>query len=78
MEDLRLKKYRNKSITWEQFEKKYVEIIKSNDDFNDFNYNLLKSACLLCSEDKPDKCHRRLLAELFRLNKKTKINIIHL
>ena len=73
-----LKKYRNKSITWEQFEKKYVKIIKSSDDFNDFNYNVLKNACLLCSEDKPDKCHRRLLAELFRLNKKTKINIIHL
>ena len=73
-----LKKYRNKSITWQQFEKEYVKNIKSNDDFNDFNYNLLKNACLLCSEDKPDKCHRRLLAELFRLNRNTKINIIHL
>ena len=72
-----LKKYRNKSITWEQFEKKYIKIIKSNDDFNDFNYNLLKNACLLCSEDKPDKCHRRLLAELFKSNNK-QIDITHL
>ena len=24
---------------------------------------LLDGACLLCSEDKPDHCHRRLVAE---------------
>jgi uncharacterized protein (DUF488 family) len=27
---------------------------------------LLEGACLLCSEDKPSHCHRRLVAEYLR------------
>ncbi len=28
--------------------------------------DVIEGACLLCSEDKPHKCHRRLVAEYLR------------
>jgi uncharacterized protein (DUF488 family) len=37
----------------------------------------LHMACLLCSEPKPDKCHRRLVAEFFKHTFED-IEIIHL
>lgn len=39
----------------------------------------LEGACLLCSEDTPDYCHRRLVAEYIqKVNPEEKIEIIHL
>ena len=29
---------------------------------------MIKDGCLLCSEDKPHHCHRRLVAEYLRAN----------
>ena len=43
----------------------------------EIDFSVLDNACLLCSEDKPEHCHRRLLAEYFgELNKD--IKIVHL
>lgn len=55
--------YKNKYISWDEYEKQYNSLINSrnidsslkNIDFND--------ACLLCSEKTADQCHRRLAAE---------------
>jgi len=38
---------------------------------------VLADACLLCSEDKPQLCHRRLVAEYLR-DKWGKVEIIHI
>jgi uncharacterized protein YeaO (DUF488 family) len=75
--DEMLKKYQDKEMSWEDYQKEYVRVLDSRDVINIFDHKILSDACLLCSEPKPDKCHRRLLAEY--LNVKIKdLEIIHL
>lgn len=60
-----LKRYRDKKITWNQYEKEYLQLLEERDVINQIDEDFLNGAVLLCSEHLPDKCHRRLLAEYF-------------
>ena len=65
--------YKNKKISWNEYEEKYMTLIN-----NRKIENLLKNidfdhACLLCSEPTADRCHRRLAANKL----KTLFNIDH-
>ena len=71
-----LKSYRSKEITWEEFEKSYKNQIKDSKAILGLNKGDFEDACLLCSENTAEKCHRRLLAE--ELAKIWDIEIIHL
>ena len=71
-----LKSYRSKEITWEEFEKSYKNQIKDTKVILGLNKDDFEDACLLCSENTAEKCHRRLLAE--ELAKIWDIEIIHL
>lgn len=71
-----LKSYRSKEITWEEFEKNYKNQIKDSKAILGLNKGDFEDACLLCSENTPEKCHRRLLAE--ELAKIWDLEIIHL
>jgi uncharacterized protein (DUF488 family) len=72
-----LKEYRDKKISWPEYEKAYVRLLKERKVKSNTDMNGLHEACLLCSEHDPNQCHRRLLAEYFRKANK-KIRIIHL
>lgn len=60
-------RYYRKEIDWEEFEKQYIEFLRS-DEVNP-EIKLFAKRCteevitLMCIEDTADKCHRRLLAE---------------
>lgn len=73
-----LKSYKKKEITWETYEKRYIDLLierNIKDKIGEIVGN--KTICLLCSEHKPHHCHRRLLAEY--INKYCQeVNIIHL
>jgi uncharacterized protein (DUF488 family) len=71
-----LKSYRSKEITWEEFEKKYKKQIEDSQAILGLNKSDFEDACLLCSEETAEKCHRRLLAE--ELAKIWDLEIIHL
>jgi len=71
-----LKSYRKKEIEWNEFESAYLKQIHDTNVLATLNKEEFNEACLLCSENKPDKCHRRLLAE--ELSKIWEIEIIHL
>lgn len=58
-----LDRYRDKIIDWNAYEKEYVKNLKERDILKDIDWALFDSACLLCSEEAADMCHRRLLAE---------------
>ena len=58
--------YKKKNISWEQYETKYNELIEKRGVADRISPSDLHMACLLCSEPKADKCHRRLLAEYFK------------
>ena len=55
------------SVLWEDFERRYLDYLKGDDVWKNvedlaergMKYDLV----LLCVEDKPEHCHRRLLAE---------------
>lgn len=72
-----LKSYKKKEIKWEEYENEYISLLNDRDILNQFNHSILENACLLCSEPKPDQCHRRLLAEYLE-EKIGNIEIIHL
>jgi uncharacterized protein (DUF488 family) len=61
-----LTRYRKKEIDWEDYTKEYLALIEKRKITNDLTIKDLESCCLLCSEDKPDNCHRRLLAEYLK------------
>ena len=69
--------YRKKIISWEEYEKKYTDILKVRNVLEKLDFSILENACLLCSEDKPEHCHRRLLAEYLARHNNS-IKIIHL
>jgi uncharacterized protein (DUF488 family) len=72
-----LSKYREKKITWEQYEVEYLNLLDIRKIVQKTNIELLHENCLLCSEHTPEKCHRRLLAE-YLSQVRNDIKIIHL
>jgi uncharacterized protein (DUF488 family) len=69
--------YKKKEISWSIYEKKYLDLLSQRQVSTKIELDELNMSCLLCSEPKPDHCHRRLLAEYFR-DAKNNIIIKHL
>lgn len=63
-----LNEYKKNIIDWNGYEKEFIEIMKKRNiyDYIKLNYNYVDGICLLCSEPKSDKCHRRLIANIFK------------
>lgn len=60
-----LQAYKKETISWSEYEEKYVELLIKRKVEKDFENKYLKysKVLLLCSEPTPECCHRRLLAE---------------
>lgn len=69
--------YRKKQITWADYEKQFLDLIASRRIEERVLPHDLDGSCLLCSEDKPDRCHRRLVAEYLK-SKWGDVEVIHL
>jgi len=52
-----------KQTGWHTYERQFLNLIKSRHIEKTIPRDLLDNSCLLCSEDKPHHCHRRLVAE---------------
>lgn len=69
--------YYKRGLSWEEFEKRF----KKEMEENEYLISVAKSALtenvtLLCIEESPDHCHRRLLAEMCKkLQPKLKLKI---
>ncbi|MGQ9826003.1 MAG: DUF488 domain-containing protein [Desulfotomaculales bacterium] len=64
-----LKGYKNGEISWPEYEKVYKDLLAKREPLKSGDFERLRQegpVCLLCAEDKPDRCHRRLLAEYCR------------
>ncbi len=72
-----LSKYRDKAMTWQEYETEYLNLLDMRKIAQKVNIEDLHENCLLCSEHTPEKCHRRLLAE-YLYQVKSNIKIIHL
>jgi uncharacterized protein (DUF488 family) len=58
--------YRGKHIDWPEYERRFAAILAERRPEDTLSREELNGACLLCSEPKPDQCHRRLVAEHLR------------
>ena len=69
--------YRKKKGQWTDYEKQFLELMKSRRIEETIPRETIDGACLLCSEDKPHNCHRRLVAEYLK-SKWGNLDIVHL
>jgi len=58
--------YRKKDIDWVEYERRFKKLLVERDIKNNITPTELDNACILCSEESPDKCHRRLVVEYLR------------
>jgi len=58
--------YKKKTLTWAEYEERFTKVMAERRIENLVTPSDLDGACLLCSEPKADKCHRRLVAEYLR------------
>ena len=61
-----LNAYRKKGIDWNTYEQRFNALIIERHIEAKLQPEQFNNACLLCSEDKPHQCHRRLVAEYLR------------
>lgn len=55
--------YKKKRDDWDVYEKGFLDLMRSRRVEESVARDVFDQACLLCSEDKPHRCHRRLVAE---------------
>lgn len=72
-----LNAYKKNRGDWFVYEKQFLELISKRRVEETIARSDLNGACLLCCEDKPEKCHRRLVAEYLK-EKWGNIKIVHL
>ena len=58
--------YRKHKADWNLYERQFIDLMIARRIESKVARELLEGACLLCSEDKPSHCHRRLVAEYLR------------
>jgi uncharacterized protein (DUF488 family) len=55
-----------KNGDWQLYERQFLELIRARHIESTTSRELLDGGCLLCSEEKPHRCHRRLVAEYLK------------
>ena len=58
-----LDEYKKQRGSWDAYEQRFLELMKERRIEENISREVLADGCLLCSEDKPHHCHRRLVAE---------------
>ena len=71
-----LDEYKKNGGAWDVYENKFLDLMAKR-HIEDIDRQQLDGGCLLCSEDKPHHCHRRLVAEYLR-TKWSDVEIVHL
>ncbi|TXT19366.1 MAG: hypothetical protein FD133_364 [Erysipelotrichaceae bacterium] len=77
-----LKLYREKEISWKGYEERFIQLMKDRGSralVQSEYLGKLSQICIMCSEELPDKCHRRLVAEYIQeCFPELEIEIVHL
>ncbi len=72
-----LDEYKRNKGDWRVYQKQFLNLMKTRRIETQMNGILKSGDCLLCSENKPEHCHRRLVAEYLR-DTQLEIDIVHL
>lgn len=69
--------YKKHGGQWATYEERFLDLMARRRIEDTVSPDTLEGACLLCSEDKPHHCHRRLVAEYLK-DKWDDVEIAHL
>ena len=61
-----LDSYKKAKGDWASYERRFLDLMAERRIESVVPREQIDHACLLCSEDKPQHCHRRLVAEYLR------------
>jgi uncharacterized protein (DUF488 family) len=60
---LMLDDYKKAHKDWRRYEREFLDLMEKRKIESKIPQEVIAEGCLLCSEDKPHHCHRRLVAE---------------
>jgi uncharacterized protein (DUF488 family) len=69
--------YRKHGEDWETYQDRFLRLMQMRRIEETVTRSVLDECCLLCSEDKPDHCHRRLVADYLE-RKWGAVDVVHL
>ena len=69
--------YKKRKGEWGEYEKRFLGLMEKRRIERELSPDILDGGCLLCSEDEPHYCHRRLAAE-YLSNHWGGVNVRHL
>jgi uncharacterized protein (DUF488 family) len=72
-----LERYKKLDKDWPAYERDFLQLMADRHIESSVPKDVLDGSCLLCSEDQPHHCHRRLVAEYLR-EKWASVEIRHL
>ena len=55
--------YRKRQMTWDEYEQRFLDLMRERSIETTVPRDTIAGTVLLCSEDEPARCHRRLVAE---------------
>lgn len=61
-----LDEYKKNKGDWSVYEQKFLDLMRRREIEKKVDPGLIADGCLLCSEDKPHYCHRRLVADYLK------------
>lgn len=64
--DEMLDAYKKGRVNWTEYESGFKKLMRLRKIEAKLERSMIDGSCLLCSEDKPHHCHRRLVAEYLR------------
>jgi len=68
--------YKKRKGPWDEYENRFLDLMAKR-KIENIDRKDVDGGCLLCSEDKPHHCHRRLVAEYLK-EKWDDVDIVHL
>ena len=69
--------YKKNKGDWSVYERGFLELMRDREIERTVPGDIIEEGCLLCSEDTPHRCHRRLVAEYLR-DRWGDVEIVHL
>ena len=73
-----LKAYKANAMSWDQYESRFLDLMDYRSIDQKLDPELFDQGCLLCSEDKPHQCHRRLVVEFLNDRWSGDLSVKHL
>ena len=72
-----LNDYKKRRGDWKTYETRFLELMTQRHIEETISKDVIADGCLLCSEDKPHHCHRRLVAE-YLAEKWGNVEVVHI